>query len=107
MVDREQAEHAMGLWRGGDRLLWRHTTPGRAEDDEQAVARALAHLERSTTMAGLVAASFEDVGGGEQGRWLEATCRTERGRLLNEGLVEDTACWRRAQALIAASQGRD
>lgn len=107
MVDREQAEHALGLWCEGERLLQRHPAPGWAEDYQQAVARALAYLERSTTMAELVAASFDDAAGGEQERWLEAAYRTERGRLLNEGLVEDAAYWRRAQTLIAARQGRD
>lgn len=103
MVDCEQAEDALDLWREGDRLFWRHTAPGWAEDYEQALARALVHLERYTTMAELIAAYFDDAAGGETERWLTVACQTASGRLLNEGLVEDAAFWRRAQALIAAS----
>lgn len=77
MVDREQAEHALGLWRTGERLLRRRTHW--AEDYEQALARALAYLERYTTRADLVAAYFDDAIGGEKLRWLVAA-RRQSGR---------------------------
>lgn len=105
-MDREEIAYAMGLWREGERLLQQHATPGWREDYAQAAARALAHLAPYSTVAELVIAYFDDAASGDKERWLVAACRTESGRILNEGIVEDAAFWRRAQELIAASQGR-
>lgn len=99
MADHEEIAHAMGRWREGERLLSRHTSLGWVAAYQQAVGRGLAHLQRYTTMAELVATYFEDAANGEKERWLAVACTTKSGRVLNVGIVEDAAFWRRAQQL--------
>jgi hypothetical protein len=95
-------EEALDLWRGGERLLRRKLTPGWVTDYEHAVARALAHLQRHATLDELVRVYFDDAHAADPDDWLATACQTASGRVLNQGIVEDAAYWRRAQQLIAA-----
>ena len=98
----EDRKHALDLWRGGERLLRRKVTPGWVTEYEHAVALALAHLQRYTTLDDLVQAYFGDSHVSDPEDWLAAARHTQSGRALNQGIVEDVAYWRRAQQLIAA-----
>ena len=94
-------EHALDLWRNGERLLRRKLSPGWVTDYERAVALILDDLQRYTTLAALVQAYFDDAPASAEAARLAAACHTQSGRMLNVGIVEDAAYWRRAQQLIA------
>ncbi len=96
-------EHALDLWRGGERLLRRKLTPGWVTDYERAVALTLDDLQRYVTLAALVQAYFDDSPASDTDAWLAAACHTQSGRVLNVGIVEDAAYWPRAQQLIATA----
>jgi hypothetical protein len=92
----EHVADALDLWRDGERLARRRTSPAWRTDYERAIAAALAKLQRCTTMAGLMDAYFDK---------LDVPLRADSGRVLNVGIVEDAAFWRRARQLIAGSGG--
>ncbi len=96
-------EHAIDLWRSGEHLLRRKLTPGWVTEYERAVALTLDDLQRYVTLAALVQAYFDDSPTSDTDAWLAAACHTQSGRVLNLGIVEDAAYWRRAQQLIATA----
>jgi hypothetical protein len=98
----DDREHALDLWRGGERLLRRKLTPGWVTDYAHAVTLALAQLQRYTTLDELARVYFDDSHAADPDDWLATACHTQSGRVLNQGIVEDAAYWRRAQQLIAA-----
>ena len=102
MATRDEIEHVLRVWRAGERLA--HRTPSLAWrlDYERAIETVLGHLQRYATMADLVAAYFGDVPG--KASRLDAACHTRSGRLLNVGIVEDAAFWRRVRQLVARRQ---
>ncbi len=96
-------EHALDLWRAGERLLRRKLSPGWVADYERAVTSMLDNLQRHTTLAALVQTYFDDSPTAEKDARLAAACHTRSGRVLTLGIVEDAAYWRRAQQLIATA----
>lgn len=102
----EQRARAFARWRAGSHQLHYYRTPERRLPYEQAVARALAYLQRFQTMEELLQA-YLDEGAPEAKDWLVAACSIEGSRPLSAPVVEDAAFWRRAQQLIAGKvQGR-
>jgi len=99
---RAELAHGLGLWRDGERLLRRPMAPGWREDYERAITTALHHLQRYRTMPELLAAYFDDTRASGKDAWLDSACRAGVERVLNSGIVEDAAFWRRARQLIAA-----
>jgi hypothetical protein len=99
---RGRTADALDLWRSGERNVTRRTlNADRSDDYRAAVDPVLAHLQRYTTVAELVATYFDL----DDDAWLEALCRRPSGRILNFAGVEDAAYWRRAQELITMAAG--
>ena len=95
MLDRGEAEHTLGLWHNAERFLRRPALePARRAAYERAVAAALGRLRGYTTLAQLVDAYADDC--------LQVDDLHRGEQMLNAGLVEDAAFWRRAQELRAA-----
>ncbi|MGI8913960.1 MAG: hypothetical protein ACR2JY_09330 [Chloroflexota bacterium] len=86
-----------------DEADWRELSPGWVADYERAVTLTLDDLQRHTTLDELVQAYFDDAPIADKDAWLAAVCHTRSGRVLNVGIVEDAAYWRRAQQLIATA----
>jgi len=102
LLQRSRTADALDLWRAGERNVTHRTLNADWRADyEAAVYAALAHLQRYSTMAELVATYFDLDGDA----WLDALCRRPSGRILNFGNVEDAGYWRRAQQLITAAAG--
>jgi hypothetical protein len=93
-ASREQKAHALGLWREAHEQLargvyWQHQT-----EYERALAQVLISLRRYSTFDELVSAYYASEATDE----IEAVCRATCV-LLNFGVVEDTAHWRRFHEL--------
>lgn len=98
---REAIEHALALWRDGWKQTRRPNLPAewRAEYRNAVVTVAPA-LQQYTTMAELVAAYFASPSVAEA--TVEQVIYPASGHILNAGLVEDAAYWRRARQLLRA-----
>jgi len=102
----EAIEYAMGFWRDGwkqaDNLVmpldWRAEYWG-------AVAAVLPTLQQYTTMPELVTAYFPPPPAVHKA--VERVRFPASGHILNFGIVEDAAYWRRLQQLQAAAAGID
>src|SRR5262249_5887023 len=102
----EAIEYAMGFWRDGwkqaDNLVmsldWRTEYWG-------AVAAVLPALQQYTTMRELVAAYFPPPAAVHSA--VQHARYPASGHILNGGIVEDAAYWRRLQQLQAAATERD
>jgi hypothetical protein len=94
--------HGVALSRAGETIARQRRAPGWERDDDAAIAVAVAALQRHRTMDELVAASFD--GAGDD--WVGTLCRLPGGRVLNVGVVEDAASWRRPRELPGARPGR-
>lgn len=103
MRDHESRERALGLWRAGERLAQRHLTAAWRRAYERAINRTVDRLDHYTTMDGLVAAYFDGREVARRDAWLISLCRTPEGLVLNAGIVEDAAFWRRFQQLVEAA----
>lgn len=100
---REFIAETLRHWREGEGFLVRQRDRPRRADYECAIAHVLSYLQRYATMPELMAAYF-DVDRSRVGDadWLELACRScAAGRALNRLVVEEVACWRRAQQLVA------
>lgn len=98
-LHRRRIEYVLHSWRASERLLRCVGPAGRFSDEELAIHRALAELQRYTTMEQLVAGYVQRlraVAGG--GRHVLAG---PGGRLPSRRIVEEVAFWRRLQQLIA------
>lgn len=95
----EQRARAFARWRAGSHQLHYYRTPERRIPYEQAVAQALAYLQRYHTMEELLQAYLEE-SAPDAKAWLAAACAVADSRPLSAPVVEDAAFWRRAQQLI-------
>ncbi len=93
-ASREQKAHALGLWREAHEQLARGAYWQHQAEYEQAVAQVLMSLRRYSTFDELVSAYYAS----EATYEIEAACRATCV-LLNFGVVEDTAHWRRFHEL--------
>ena len=94
MDDGGQGEVTLEHWQNAERFLGRPALePTRRAAYERAVAGALGRLQGYTTLVQLVEAYFND---------LQAVVDLHRGEhVLNAGILEDAAFWRRARQLLA------
>ncbi len=93
-ASREQKAHALSLWREAHEQLARGAYWQRQEQYERAVAQVLMSLRRYSTFDELVSAYYASEATDE----IEAACRATCV-LLNFGVVEDAAHWRRFHEL--------
>lgn len=103
MRHREPRERALGLWRAGERLAQRHLTAAWRCAYERAISQTVDRLDCYTTMETLVTAYFDGRETARRDAWLTALCRTPEDLVLNAGIVEDAAFWRRFQHLVEAA----
>jgi hypothetical protein len=92
----EQHEHAVRAWRAGEKRSHQRRSADWQRDDDAAAAVAVLH--RYHPMHDLSSASFDAAVDDS----IEPRCRLPNGRLLNFGIVEDAAYWRRLQQLLGA-----
>lgn len=95
----EQHENAVSLWRGGEKLAQQRRSADWQRDYDAAIAAAVTALHRYHTMDELITAYFDDA----VDNAVEPLCRLSSGRVLNFGIVEDAAYWRRLQQLLSTA----
>ena len=98
----EAIEDALALWRDGWKQTRRPNLPAawRAEYLGAVAAVYTTALQQYTTMAELVAAYYASPPVAEA--TVEQVLHPASGHILNAGLVEDAAYWRRARQLLQA-----
>jgi hypothetical protein len=106
-----QARGTLEQWRAADRVLRRTEDPAASAAPERAVAVALTHLDRFSSVDELVAhwrvdryRRLSDPGEPRSGTveaWARDACRVEEGATpADEEIVAGAALWRRARALM-------
>ena len=97
----EQHENAVRSWRAREKRSHQRRSADWQREYDAAIAAAVTVLHRYHTMNELIKAYFDDA----VDDFIEPLCRLPNGRVLNFGIVEDAAYWRRLQQLLGAQPG--